>query len=285
MISASLLLMIALQIGQADAPPPPEVAPEVLPPAVAVVDAPDAISAPQLDALLQQLGDDQYPKREAAQSQLEAMNEARIAAALPRIAAMYHATTDAEIRMRLRRFGDHCFERLVVPRYAELHQPGYLGIIPAAGILDDRGTAAVMVVNILPDGPAQAAGMRQNDVILAIDDKPLPPVKNGAPGSEQATRVIVEQFVRAIQQRPPGTQVRFTIQRDEKWMTIPLRLAAVPSQHQDPRTTEIRQAQAKMLRQQWWNEGLLKGQLHPDLPLPPPPPVTPPDPSLYFDDE
>lgn len=282
MISASLLLIVALQIGQTDAPPPPEVSPP--PPATVVVDAPDALPVPQLVALLQQLGDDQYPKREAAQSQLEAMSEARIAAALPRIAAMYLATTDAEIRMRLRRFGDHCFDRLVVPRYAELHQPGYLGIIPAAGILDDQGTAAVMVVNILPDGPAQAAGMRQNDVIIAIDDKPLPPVKNIS-DNQQATRVVVEQFVRAIQQRPPGTQVRFTIQRDEKRMTIPLRLAAIPSQHQDPRATEIRQAQAKMLRQQWWNEGLLRGQLHPDLPLPPPPPVASPDATPYFDDE
>ena len=55
------------------------------------------------------------------------------------------------------------------------------------------------VRDVSKDGPAWNAGIRQGDVILALDDEPL---------------VDASQFLLAISQREPGSQVELKVSRD-----------------------------------------------------------------------
>jgi carboxyl-terminal processing protease len=82
---------------------------------------------------------------------------------------------------------------------------GFLDGKPAAGIgaeLDvDPQTHAVRVVDVFPDAPAEAAGVRAGDVITSIDGRPPPLTTPGA--------------VAAALRGAPGSTVRLGLTRDD----------------------------------------------------------------------
>jgi carboxyl-terminal processing protease len=82
---------------------------------------------------------------------------------------------------------------------------GFLDGKPAAGIgaeLDvDPQTHAVRVVDVFPDAPADAAGLRAGDVITSIDGRPPPATTPGA--------------VAAALRGTPGSTVRLGLSRDD----------------------------------------------------------------------
>lgn len=247
-MTSCLLIILALQLGQSPGP------------AASAPDAPDVaqladvqLAAAHLTALLNQLGDEKYETREAAQSQLMSLTDAQIAAGFQQITAVYRQTTDAEIRMRIGRFANDCFDRVVLPQYDQLHQPGFLGVTPTRAKLSD-GTSAVVITSVLADSPALKVGLQNGDLITAVDDQPLL-------GTDP-----VGSFIKAVQQRHAGSRVRFTLHRGEQVQTVVAQLAALPNQYRDPNLAEFRKEQIELLRQRWWERGFLKGELHPQLP-------------------
>ena len=72
---------------------------------------------------------------------------------------------------------------------------GYLGISGQAGEDDDVG---VVVVEVLPESPADEAGLVPGDVIIGLDDEPM---------------FDITELSAAIKLRRPGETVELTIRR------------------------------------------------------------------------
>ncbi len=100
---------------------------------------------------------------------------------------------------------------------------GFLGIRPQAvtesmrkalGLDDANG---VLVGEALPDMPARKAGIRDGDVIIRIDDKPIKDL---------------EQFRRDVADFRPNTTIRVTVFRDGKHLTKKVKLTEFPEDKQ-----------------------------------------------------
>jgi S1-C subfamily serine protease len=89
-------------------------------------------------------------------------------------------------------------------------QPGYLG-----AILDDRQVdTGVAVIDVLPQGPADAAGMRVGDVIVNVNGKPVRQIDD------------MSQFVRAS---AAGTRLKFQVRRGEETREVEVSLGVRPN--------------------------------------------------------
>jgi serine protease Do len=86
----------------------------------------------------------------------------------------------------------------------------------SSGLPDARG---VMVVEVLRDSPAERAGLRKGDVIVAVNDQPL----NGP-----------SDLTRRIASTPPGTRVPVTVVREGARKTIPVELGRLPERALQP---------------------------------------------------
>jgi len=96
---------------------------------------------------------------------------------------------------------------------------GYLGIVPESvdsdqaeelGLDDDRG---VLVTELIADGPAEAAGLREGDVIVAIDDEAI---DDG------------EELHEFLGDTEPGQTVAVRVWREGRERTIDVELAEAP---------------------------------------------------------
>lgn len=84
--------------------------------------------------------------------------------------------------------------------------------------LEDR--SAVVISEALEDGPAEKAGLKDRDIILAIDGKPLPRFKPDP--------VVVSYVQREIDRRQPGDRMVVTVQRDGERRDFTVTLAEEP---------------------------------------------------------
>jgi S1-C subfamily serine protease len=70
---------------------------------------------------------------------------------------------------------------------------------------------------VLPSSPAEKAGIRKSDVILALGDQPIS-------GPSELSRRIAAM--------PPGTRVRLTLVRERKSTTLSVELGRLPERGQ-----------------------------------------------------
>ena len=94
---------------------------------------------------------------------------------------------------------------------------GFLGISAQAVPADDtealhlpKGTRGAMITDVTPDSPAEKAGLKRGDVILAFNHVSI---------------VSWEDLRLVIAETTPGTKVELTISRDGKPLTISAALA------------------------------------------------------------
>jgi carboxyl-terminal processing protease len=94
--------------------------------------------------------------------------------------------------------------------YAELNQGLDGGSFAGTGIViqQDDQTKYIDVSNVVPDGPADKAGVQQDDVILAIDG--------------QSTKGMTLQQASSHLRGKEGTPVQLTLQRDGKPLATPI---------------------------------------------------------------
>ncbi|MEM1212906.1 MAG: trypsin-like peptidase domain-containing protein [Planctomycetota bacterium] len=96
---------------------------------------------------------------------------------------------------------------------------GYLGVLIAdlndelARTFDYDGPGGVLVQDVLPDGPAQDAGIQLGDIIQRINDKPVK--------SSEDLRYTVSQIT-------PGEAVQVEVFRDGQRLTLTLTLGRMP---------------------------------------------------------
>ena len=84
------------------------------------------------------------------------------------------------------------------------------GVSPLLGVMVAPSTGAgIYVTHVVPNSPADRAGMRERDYILAVDDRPV-----NSP----------EQFRETIAGQRPGENVRMTIWRNQRRFDLTARL-------------------------------------------------------------
>ena len=190
----------------------------------------DAATTAEIDTLIPQLGSPSYAAREAASVRLIEIG----APALAKLRWGYLATDDLEVRLRI--------ETIVEEAYLSYHvydRNGFLGIAPGLIVTpaDDpriaKGFVGVTATTVIVDTAAQRAGLREFDIIVALDDRPIP-----AGGSDREIQV---EFGEAIRRRGPGTPLRLTILRDEAVIHVGTELGRRNKEHYwrfDPITQE-----------------------------------------------
>jgi serine protease DegS len=95
---------------------------------------------------------------------------------------------------------------------------GYLGVIierPEEDLLKQNGMQAdegVMVTRVLPDGPAQRAGLQKGDLLIAIANRPVSVANLGA----------------TLAQIGAHSQVKLTLLRQAERITVDLTLGVRP---------------------------------------------------------
>jgi serine protease Do len=94
---------------------------------------------------------------------------------------------------------------------------GYLGVSvrpmpPEAG---EAGQKGVVVESLVEGAPAEKAGVKKGDVIVAVNDQPI---------------VTPPELTRRIVGMPPGTRVELSLQRDGKSLRVPVELGRRPEQ-------------------------------------------------------
>ena len=87
--------------------------------------------------------------------------------------------------------------------------PGYFGVTPR---ISPQG---ITIIAVTPDSPAEAAGLREGDLLLLLDDEPI---------SAGSRRELMEDFTRF----DVGETVEVTFRREKSVKTVEITLVAVP---------------------------------------------------------
>ena len=93
---------------------------------------------------------------------------------------------------------------------AELAPAGKIGVVLETSEATDDSPDQVRVVKISPHGKAGQAGLRENDIILAVDDFPVSSVGDLKAG---------------LLDKKPGEHIRLTIRRQQHTMDIAVELS------------------------------------------------------------
>ena len=87
-----------------------------------------------------------------------------------------------------------------------------------------KKAGGVLIAEVLPDSPAEKAGLKEGDVILDLDGKPF---DNNA------------SFRNTVALLPPGTQVALNVYRNGEYKTLKARIETAPGEGQAARTADL----------------------------------------------
>lgn len=204
----------------------------------------DEESAARIDAQIARLGSPAYRERDAATAALIDIG----APALPQLRRAYDDADELEVRMRL--------EEIVHAAYFDYHvfnRYGFLGVLMRSyspGLVRNvklpEGTVGLIAAQVIKDTGAQRAGMKQKDVIIALDGEPLQ-------GSGQR---ILDLFSASIRARRPGALMQLKVVRGSKVLDIQATLGRCPEKLARKGTVrgtsqEFRQTEKRF--PYWWN--------------------------------
>jgi membrane-associated protease RseP (regulator of RpoE activity) len=104
-----------------------------------------------------------------------------------------------------------------VPAVAQANK-GYLGFTPDE---NDKAKNGVRVVQVKPGGPADLAGLKANDLITAVDGKPV---------------ATLDEMDALLDKTTPGQQLRMSVSRGGTLQTVTAKLGQRPSAPPDSET-------------------------------------------------
>lgn len=115
------------------------------------------------------------------------------------------------------------------PKAAKKKARGYLGIRPGELTEEERkdlgleGEAGIRIAEVLPDSPAEKGGLKDEDIILEIDDR-----KIGVPS----------ELPPLVQSKGAGTEITVKILREKERMALTIKLAPHPDDPEEPEDKE-----------------------------------------------
>lgn len=159
----------------------------------------------------ERLGSMQFKEREAAQADLLTWGRSHPDAAMTELLRHSRAAPDPEVRKR-------CWDtlrELVMDQYLKEGE-GYLGIGLQTEMVEVPGEvkarSAIRVLRVQPDTPAAKAGLRENDLIVSVNEEMWPdPI-----------------FREKIRTMKPDTRLSFSILREGKLMPLKVTLGRRP---------------------------------------------------------
>jgi hypothetical protein len=187
------------------------------------------------------LGSADFEEREAATDRLLELGSA----AYDDLAEQYRACDDYEVRLRIEDivtqafFGEHLFEK-----------NGFLGVaLDVVGHgFDNRiakGHTGVVVDRVIEHTAAHQVGVRQGDLIIAIDGERLPPDLDR------------EGFSQLIREAGPGASMHLSVYRRERMHSFNVRLGARPLEYyDDSRHMRLLEETAREF-DRWWTENFV----------------------------
>lgn len=89
-----------------------------------------------------------------------------------------------------------------------------------AKFLNLSAASGAVVSEVLEASPAEKAGLRDRDIILAVDGRPLPTLK--------PDRVVVAYLEREVDRRTPGDVMTLTVLRGTEWIELKATLGEQP---------------------------------------------------------
>ncbi len=174
------------------------------------------VSEQQVEQWMQALGHPRYAIREEATQQLCAMD----AQHLPLLMKHYRAESRYEMKRRIRYVVEYIFHRDQI-----VGRDGFMGIILGRTLVAELTdpvtndtTLGVSVMTVKPEFAAARAGMKDNDVIIAFENKPIP--------QDQGT----QKFVQMVQSHRPGTTIALRVLRAGEVRKITMEVKADPTQ-------------------------------------------------------
>lgn len=78
---------------------------------------------------------------------------------------------------------------------------------------DDKETSGVLVIGVTPGGPAQEAGIKSGDIIIAINSESIAKSEQGSPAKN---------LMRALKKVKPGDRVRVELKREGETLSMEL---------------------------------------------------------------
>jgi len=162
-----------------------------------------------------ELASEDFKARVQAQDKILEWANANPAKSKDLLLREYEAAKDPEVQLRLR----ESLKTVVIGDHQAKNAAGYLGITMEdvnGGIPVPNPKPGVLVKAVQPGSPAQQAGIRNNDVILAMD-------KTRWSGPEAREALIAE-----VKKLRPGTEVNLEVLRGAETLKLPLKLGARP---------------------------------------------------------
>jgi len=177
---------------------------------------PTPVSAGELEDLVAQLGSKQFKERQQADKQLRAVVKKNFATEKDSYLDLYfRATADPEVSSRL----DEIIREAAVYHQFDRTNRGFIGITLMAEHFFDaenKKIPAIRVSSVYPDTPGQKAGLRTNDMIVAVDGRRVEGwMKN-------------QDFIDYVQGKSPGDPLKLHLPRDDKLIEIELKLGEKP---------------------------------------------------------
>lgn len=165
------------------------------------------LGAAEFDELVQALGSETHAERESSHAALAELAQKRFADLEGQLLGALFEVEDPESRGRL----EVIVHDAAIHHYLVRTNRGFIGITLYTQTFTDAEkmkVPAVRVVTIYPETPAQAAGLRTNDMIVAVD------------GMRIESWMTNQDFIDYITAKNPGTAIELDIPRAGKLETV-----------------------------------------------------------------
>lgn len=171
----------------------------------------------QIDGLIEQLAHPRFSTRERATQELCELTEAD----LPLLVDRYRRLENRfEVKRRIRYIAEYIFHRGQMTG-----RNGFMGVqvheIVMPDVLDPatgQSARGVLVRRVIPGFAAERAGLKDYDLIVALNDQGLP--------EDPSTR----SFVQKVGSHPPGSMIKLRVLRAAESRSVRVKLGAEPGQ-------------------------------------------------------